>query len=93
METKIIKLHCGNGHTRGKAKRYHYLICSVFAQRLTKKGKLIWYNTGKHIGPMRGKKKILKEAKAYAIKENMQFSNSYGSLHNSEVKNIINYSI
>ena len=83
---KLIKIHCGNGYTRGKAKRWHYFAASVFEQRLTRAGKLIWVNSGERIGPMRGLKKLCRQVRAEAIKQGIPFDLSYGSLNNKEVK-------
>lgn len=91
---KLIKIHCGNGLTRGKARGYPYVVASVFGQRMTCKGRLIWYNTGERIGPMRGLKKLIKISKKYANENNLMFSEKYGSYHNMEVfSNILDYSI
>ena len=85
---KLIKIHCGNGYTRGKTKQWHYFVASVFEQHLTRTRKLIWVNSGERIGPTRGLKKLRRQVREEAVKQGIRFDLSYGSLHNKEVKGV-----
>jgi len=95
MIPKLLKIHCGNGFTRGRARNWFYVVASVFAQRITQEGRLIWANTGERLGPYRSLTKLRKEARVYAGEHGYEFDDSYGSLHNQSVesKYILNYEI
>jgi hypothetical protein len=82
---KAVKIHCGSAHVHGKAKQYPYVVASLFYSRLTKKGKMIWYNTGKNTAPRRSLKLCKADAEEFARSQLAMFIDGYGSLHNTEV--------
>lgn len=83
---KIVKIHNGNMHVRGRARKYSYLVCSLFETHLTKSGYYIWKNTGIHTKARRGEGVCVRDGEELAKKHNCLFNNNYGSLHNKKVK-------
>lgn len=41
---KTVKIHCGSAHVRGNARRYPYVVASLFIARITKDGRTVWEN-------------------------------------------------
>lgn len=83
---KVVKMHCGSAHVRGKAKNYKYLVCSLFESKTTKDNRLIWINTGISTQPRRGNLVCIEDGKELAEQKKAKFIDGYGSLHNKEIK-------
>lgn len=82
---KIVKVHCGSAHVKGKAREYAYFVASVFETHETKEGSLIWINTGISTNPRRSFSKAEREGRELASEHGCDFKSGYGSLHNKKV--------
>ena len=80
-----VKVHCGSSHVRGRAKRYPYYVASLFDQKVTKAGKLVYKNTGIHTYPRRSMNLAIADAINLANEHQAIVHKGYGSLHNVEV--------
>ena len=82
---KVVKVHCGSAHVKGKARKYPYFIASLFESRVNARGEVIWVNTGKFTSPRRSFKLATEDAKVLAQEHAAVFLEGYGSLHNKRL--------
>ena len=85
---RLVRVHCGSAHVRGRARKYSYYIASLFLPRMAKNGKLIYYNAAKLAGPFRSQLKTEREARRCAMDKRAIFVEGYGSLHNKGVHSL-----
>jgi len=81
--TRVVKVHCGSAHVRGKARLYPYYISSLFTIYTNYLGELKYKNTGISSYPRRSYKLCKKDAETLAKKHKATFLEGYGSLHNT----------
>lgn len=81
---KCIRIHCGSSLVKGPARKYSYFVASLFESRTTKKGKVVFKNSGLVAGPFRSLRKTEKEAIDWCENNSIEFVKGYGSLHNKE---------
>ena len=77
-----VSIHSGSGHVRGNARKYPYVVASLFETYVTKDGRYIWRNAGVSTHPRRSMKVALKDARVLASEHNAILVSEYGSLHN-----------
>jgi hypothetical protein len=78
---EVIRVHCGNGYVRGKAKQYSYYVAQLFRLKSTMDDRLIYESTGIFRGPFRSKEKTEREGEQWARELGIPFIEGYGSLH------------
>lgn len=78
----VVRLHGGQHHVRGRARRYWYHVASLFEDVVTGKGHHRWRNTGVFVEPFRSYRKTVRAGRALARARGADFMAGYGSLHN-----------
>ncbi len=82
---RLVRVHCGAAHVSGRARRYKYVVASLFVPKKRKAdGHWVYVNSGVSTQPRRSRVACDRDAQQLADDHDAVLMGGYGSLHNQE---------